>query len=38
MSEEGRDRYAGLILKHERARMRSASTDRNATKDEARLG
>lgn len=38
MPEEERDRYVGLILKHERARMRSASTDRSATKDEERLG
>lgn len=38
MSEEERDRYAGLILKHEQARMRSASTDRDIPKDEERLG
>jgi hypothetical protein len=38
LSEKERDRYAGLILKHEQARMRSASTDRSAPKDEERLG
>ncbi|KLN53283.1 hypothetical protein [Variovorax paradoxus] len=38
MSDEERDRYAGLILKHERARMRSACVDRGIAKDEERLG
>lgn len=38
ISDKERDRYAGLILKHERARMRSACADRGIAKDEERLG
>lgn len=38
ISDEERDRYAGLMLKHERARMRSARADRGIARDEERLG
>ncbi|MEJ8810808.1 hypothetical protein WKW77_06990 [Variovorax ureilyticus] len=38
MSEEERDRYADLVLKHEHARMRSASANSGIAKDEQCLG
>ena len=38
MSDEERERNAGLILKHEQARMRSACSDRGTAKGEERLG
>lgn len=38
MSQAQRDRYAGLVLKHEQARMRRASADDEVFKDEERLG
>lgn len=38
MSERERHRYASLMLKHEQARMRSASTDLGVIKAEQRLG